>query len=86
MPLHPDTAALIRLGEQMFYENPKWIVAFGTAFGFEYQSPMAFGALADALRKSYGMYDHDVTFFSVHVTADEDHTGSIVRVLDAHAT
>lgn len=86
VPLHRDTAALIRLGEQMFYENPRWIVGFGTAFGFEYQSPAAFGALADALKKSYAMSDHDVTFFSVHVTADEDHTGSIVRVLDAHAT
>jgi pyrroloquinoline-quinone synthase len=86
VPLLPDTAAIIRLGEQMFYENPNWIVAFGTAFGFEYQSPAAFGAIADALKKSYGMSDHDVTFFSVHVTADEDHTGGIVRVLDAHAT
>jgi pyrroloquinoline-quinone synthase len=86
VPLLPDTAAIIRLGEQMFYENPNWIVAFGTAFGFEYQSPAAFGALAEALKKSYGMSEHDVTFFSVHVTADEDHTGGIVRVLDAHAT
>jgi len=85
-PLLADTAALIRLGEEMFYEDPSWIVGFGTAFGFEYQSPMTFGAIANALKKSYGMTDHDVAFFSVHVTADEDHTGSIVRVLDAYAT
>jgi pyrroloquinoline-quinone synthase len=85
-PLLPATAALIRLGEQMFYEHPNWVVGFGTAFGFEYQSPMAYGALARALKKSYGMSDRDVEFFSVHVTADEDHTGSIVRVLDKHAT
>ena len=85
-PLHPATAALIRLGEQMFYEHPSWVVGFGTAFGFEYQSPMAYAALAEALKKSYGMSDRDVEFFSVHVTADEDHTGSIVRVLDKHAT
>jgi len=85
-PLQPATASLIRLGDDMFYRNPNWVVNFGTAFGFEYQSPMAFGALADGLRKSYGMSDKDVEFFTVHITADEDHTGGIVRVLDAHAT
>jgi pyrroloquinoline quinone (PQQ) biosynthesis protein C len=84
--LLPATADVIRLGEQTFYENPNWIVAFGTAFGFEYQSPMMFGALARALKTSYGMSDRDVEFFSVHVTADEDHTGAIVRVLDVYAT
>ena len=56
------------------------------AFGFEYQSPMAFGALATALKKAYGMSDEEVLFFQVHVSADEDHTGAIVRVLDKHAT
>jgi len=83
--LLPATAALIRLGEKMFYEESDWVAAFGTAFGFEYQSPMAFDALAKALKKSYKMSDDDVRFFSVHVTADEDHTGAIVRVLDKHA-
>ena len=86
VPLHPDTAALIRLGEQMFYEHPSWLVGFGTAFGFEYQSPMAYGAIAKALRQSYGMTEHEVAFFEVHVTADEDHTGSIVRVLDRYGS
>lgn len=47
---------------------------------------MAFGALAKTLKKSYNMRDEDVAFFQVHVTADEDHTGAIVRVLDKHAT
>jgi pyrroloquinoline quinone (PQQ) biosynthesis protein C len=84
--LLPATAALIRLGEKMFYEEPRWVVGFGTAFGFEYQSPMAFGALAKGLKKSYNMSDEDVAFFAVHITADEDHTGAIVRVLDKHAT
>jgi pyrroloquinoline quinone (PQQ) biosynthesis protein C len=83
-PLLPATREVIRLGEQTFYEDPNWIVAFGTAFGFEYQSPMMFGAVAGALKKSYGMSDRDVEFFSVHVTADEDHTGAIVRVLDTY--
>jgi len=30
---------------------------------------------ADALRKYYGLSDEDVLFFTVHETADEDHTG-----------
>jgi len=85
-PLLPATASLIHLGEQMFNEHPKWIVGFGTAFGFEYQSPLAYQALAEVLKKAYGMSDKDVEFFSVHVTADEDHTGSIVRALDQYAT
>lgn len=84
--LLPATAALIRLGEQMFYEHPNWVIGFAAAFGFEYQSPMAYGALAKALKKSYGMSDKDVEFFSVHVTADEDHTGAIVRVFEKYAT
>jgi pyrroloquinoline quinone (PQQ) biosynthesis protein C len=85
-PLQPGTAGLIRLGEQMFYENPSWLVGFGAAFGFEYQSPLAYGAIARALKGSYGMTDQEVAFFEVHVTADEDHTGSIVRVLDTYGT
>ena len=85
-PLLPATAALIKLGDHMFYEERDWVAGFGTAFGFEYQSPMAFGAIAEGLKKSYNMSEDDARFFSVHVTADEDHTGSIVRVLDKYAT
>jgi pyrroloquinoline-quinone synthase len=85
-PLLPATAALIRLGEEMFQEHPNWVLGFAAAFGFEYQSPEAYGKLATALKRSYGMSDRDVEFFSVHVTADEDHTGAIVRVFDRYAT
>jgi pyrroloquinoline quinone (PQQ) biosynthesis protein C len=85
-PLLPATASLIRFGEEMFYEHPNWVMGFAAAFGFEYQSPMAYDALAKALKASYGMSDKDVEFFSVHVTADEDHTGAIVRVFERHAT
>jgi len=82
----PATERIIKLGEHMFFEQEDWVAAFGTAFGFEYQSPMAFGAIAEALKKSYGMSDHDVEFFSVHVTADEDHTGAIVKVIEEYAS
>lgn len=84
--LLPATERVIKLGEKMFYEEPNWVVGFGTAFGFEYQSPMAFDAMGKALKKSYNMTSEAVAFFEVHVTADEDHTGSIVGVLDKYAT
>ena len=82
----PATERIIKLGEHMFFEQEDWVAAFGTAFGFEYQSPLAFGAIAEALKKSYGMSDPDVEFFSVHVTADEDHTGAIVKVIEKYAS
>jgi pyrroloquinoline quinone (PQQ) biosynthesis protein C len=85
-PLLRATRALVKFGEHCFYSDPRWIVGFGAAFGFEYQSPMAFDAIAKALKKSYGMSSEDVAFFEVHVTADEDHTSSIVRVFDTYAT
>jgi pyrroloquinoline-quinone synthase len=82
----PGTDAMIKFGERAFFEDPRWIVGFGTAFGFEFQAPVAFAAFANAMKKSYGMSSHDVTFFEIHVTADEDHTASIVRVLDQYAS
>lgn len=84
--LMPATAALIELGEELFYRDPRWIVGFGAAFGFEYQSPQAFEAIGKALKKVYGMSREEVAFFDVHVTADEDHTAGIVRVFDKYAT
>ena len=85
-PRLPATDAMIKFGERAFFEDPSWVVGFGTAFGFEAQAPFIFGALARALKKSYGMSSEDVAFFEVHITADEDHTAAIVRVLDRYAT
>ena len=82
----PDTDAMIKFGERAFFEDPRWVVGFGTAFGFEFQAPQAFAALAHGMKKAYGMSSHDVAFFEVHITADEDHTASIVRVLDEYAS
>lgn len=85
-PRLPGTDAMIKFGERAFFEDPRWVVGFGTAFGFEFQAPVAFGALARGMKKAYGMSSHDVAFFEVHITADEDHTASIVRVLDRYAS
>ena len=82
----PGTDEMIRFGERAFFHDPRWVVGFGTAFGFEAQAPQAFAALAQGMKKSYGMSSHDVAFFEVHITADEDHTASIVRVLDEYAS
>jgi len=83
--LLPATGNVIRLGEFYLAHRP-WVVGMGNAMGFEYQSPRAFKLIADGLRKSYGLSDHDVLFFDVHVTADEDHSGTILRALHEHAT
>lgn len=81
----PATAQVIRLGE-LYLAHRHWVVGMGCAMGFEYQSPVAFKFIADGLRKSYGLTDDEVLFFDVHVTADEDHSGSILRALHEHAT
>ncbi|MBM3509600.1 MAG: hypothetical protein FJX61_05600 [Alphaproteobacteria bacterium] len=85
VPLLPQTKALIDYGDEICYRDPAWIKPFGAFFGFEYQSPKAYGPIAKALAKSYGMKDEEVLFFSVHVTADEDHGDAIVRVFDRYA-
>jgi len=84
-PVLPATAMVMRLGELHLAHRP-WVVGMGNAMGFEYQSPRAFKLIADGLRKSYKLSDHDVLFFDVHVTADEDHSGTILRALHEHAT
>ena len=83
--LEPGTKAIIDYGDELCYRDPSWLKPFGAFFGFEYQSPKAYGMIAEALQKSYGMSDDEVLFFSVHVTADEDHGDSIVRVFEQYA-
>ena len=82
--LRPATEAIISYGDNLFYDRSNWIVPFGAFFGFEYQSPGAYGKIAEALKSSYGMSTDDAMFFEVHVTADEDHSDSIIRVLDKY--
>ena len=81
----PATHRLILFGEVQLRSRP-WVVGFGTAMGFEYQSPLAFQRIADGLREHYGLDDDGVRFFDVHVTADEDHGSSIAVLLAQHAT
>lgn len=82
VPLTPQTQRMIDFGEKIFYHDDNWLKPLGLGFGFEYQSPAAYGPIAEALKKSYGMTSDDVAFFEVHVTADEDHADSIVRTYD----
>jgi pyrroloquinoline-quinone synthase len=81
----PGTHRMIMHGEVNLRNRP-WIVGFGSAMGFEYQSPLAFKRIAEGLRANYGLDDDAVRFFDVHVTADEDHGEAIVEVLIQHAT
>jgi pyrroloquinoline-quinone synthase len=81
----PNTHRLILFGEISLRSRP-WIVGFGSAMGFEYQSPLAFKRIGEGLRANYGLDDDGVRFFDVHVTADEDHGEAIVETLIQHAT
>jgi pyrroloquinoline-quinone synthase len=81
----PNTHRLILFGEISLRSRP-WVVGFGAAMGFEYQSPLAFKRIAEGLRANYGLDDDGVRFFDVHVTADEDHGEAIVETLIQHAT
>jgi pyrroloquinoline quinone (PQQ) biosynthesis protein C len=79
------TQRMILFGE-VYQRNRGWIAAFGSAMGFEYQSPLAFKRIGAGLREHYGLDDAGVRFFDVHVTADEDHSAAIVEMLIEHAT
>ncbi len=80
----PATDRLILFGEVALRNQP-WIVGFGAAMGFEYQSPLAFKRIADGLREHYGLDDDGVRFWEVHVTADEDHGDALVEALIRYA-
>jgi pyrroloquinoline quinone (PQQ) biosynthesis protein C len=81
----PGTYRMILHGE-VHLRNRPWVVGFGSAMGFEYQSPVAFKRIAAGLREHYGLDDDGVRFFDVHVTADEDHSEGIVETLIQYAT
>ncbi len=81
----PATQRTMLLG-QINLRNRGWVVGFGNAMGFEYQSPLAFKRIADGLREHYGLDDDGVRFFDVHVTADEDHGNALAETLIKYAT
>jgi pyrroloquinoline-quinone synthase len=74
------------LNGQVLLRNSPWIVSFGCAMGFEYQSPRAFERIGNALREHYGLDDEGVRFFDVHVTADDDHGSVLADTLIEYAT
>ena len=83
--LMPETRALIAYGEDCYANEPNWVRCLGAAFGFETQSPMAFGKIGNALRDAYGMSAEEVAFFEVHVDVDEHHGDAIIDLFEHYA-
>jgi len=53
-------------------ESASWLELLGGFLARETVGPKVFGAIADALRLSYGLTDHDVEWFTVHSVQDQD--------------
>jgi pyrroloquinoline-quinone synthase len=68
-----ETAALIDCLELMSRTQPWYVTVAAIGIGFESQVPQTFGRVAEGLKKHYGLKDQDVLFWSVHVSADEEH-------------
>lgn len=68
-----ETAALIDCLELMCRTQPWYVTVAAIGIGFESQVPLTFGRVAEGLKKHYGLTDQDVLFWSVHVSADEEH-------------
>lgn len=68
-----ETAALIDCLELMSRTQPWYVTVAAIGIGFESQVPQTFGRVAAGLKKHYGLKDDDVLFWSVHVSADEEH-------------
>jgi len=72
-----ETRALLDYVAKICREEP--VVSSQIMLGFvEGMMPDACARIVEGLKKNYGMSDHDVRFFSVHVYADEEH-GEIAR-------
>jgi pyrroloquinoline-quinone synthase len=53
--------------------------------GVEQFIPVFFGALADGLRRHYGLSAEDVEFLTVHITEDEEHAERAIELIEEYA-
>lgn len=72
-PPNHETAALIDCLELMSRTQPWYVTVAAIGIGFESQVPQTFGRVAEGLKTYYDLSDADVLFWSVHVSADEEH-------------
>lgn len=82
---HPNTSALIDWCELMARQR-HWLVGMdGLGIALETQAPIFFGAIGNALIKSYGFDEEGAKFFLLHVSVDEDHGDVNWDILRRHA-
>jgi len=58
-------------------ENASWLELLGGFLARETVGPKVFGTIADALRRSYGLSEQDVEWFTVHSVQDQDDADDI---------
>ncbi|HXK21387.1 MAG TPA: iron-containing redox enzyme family protein [Myxococcota bacterium] len=81
----PETAALIDWFE-LASQNRSFIEAAAAInLAAEGQVPGAFGPMARALEKHYGLSTEDVAFWDIHEMADADHSGVGDHIVMKHA-
>jgi pyrroloquinoline-quinone synthase len=82
----PETAALIEWFE-VASQNRSFIEAAAAInLAAEGQVPGAFGPMARALEKHYGLVKEDVAFWDIHELADADHSDVGDHIVVQHAT
>lgn len=64
--------------------GPFLLAAAGLLVGLESQVPEIYKRNTPPLRQKYGFTADEVEFFTVHITADEDHAERGFQILEAH--
>ena len=81
----PETAALIDWFEVASWNRSFIEAAAAINLAAEGQVPGAFGPMARALEKHYGLATEDVAFWDVHEVADRDHSDVGDHIVVKHA-
>ena len=61
-------------------ENASWLELLGGFLARETVGPKVFGSIADALRRSYGLSEQDVEWFTVHSVQDQDDADDVFEL------
>ncbi len=65
----------------------EWFVPLSAiAIGLESFVPATFARMVNALKANYGLSDEQVVFFTMHITADEEHGDEGIELVSAYAT
>lgn len=87
--MSPDATAMVHWMYWLAASKPWYTTLAGISLGSELHNPEAYVRVIDGLRKRYGLSQHAVRFFTVHVEVDRQHgdssAGSIFRAIPESA-